>query len=65
MNKLRLVIPKGRIFKNVVNISNEAGINLLFGMIIYSGKISLTTAFIESLDWQYELIPTITQDYKV
>jgi len=40
----------------------ELGIDVQLGMAIYSDKISLIDAFIESINWKTELIPSITVD---
>ncbi len=41
----------------------ELGEDVQIGMSLYTGKIDLKEAFIESINWRDELIPTITQDY--
>lgn len=45
-----------------VKLLAQMNIDVQLGMALYTKKISLPGAFIESLNWKSELIPTITQD---
>lgn len=40
----------------------ELGIHGQLGMAIYTGKLKLEDAFVESLNWRTELLPTVTCD---
>ncbi|HDP98609.1 MAG TPA: phosphoribosyl-AMP cyclohydrolase [bacterium] len=45
-----------------IQILAALGIHGQLGMAIYSGKLKLEDAFIESLNWKTDLIPTVTCD---
>uniref|UniRef100_A0A7V1EIW3 Histidine biosynthesis bifunctional protein HisIE n=1 Tax=candidate division WOR-3 bacterium TaxID=2052148 RepID=A0A7V1EIW3_UNCW3 len=58
----KITVAGGVSSLNEVKILAEMDIDVQLGMGLYTKRISLVDAFIESLNWKSELIPTITQD---
>lgn len=58
----RITVAGGVCKLEEVKLLNQMEIDVQLGMALYTKKVSLQQAFIESLNWRTELIPTITQD---
>ncbi len=58
----RITVAGGVSTLDEIKILSQMNIDVQLGMALYTKKVSLQQAFIESLNWRTELIPTITQD---
>ena len=62
LTKNRLTVAGGITTVDELHELSSIHANAQLGMALYTGKLGLTEAFIESLNWKNELIPTITTD---
>lgn len=64
MTKTKITVAGGVSSIDEIREVARIGVDVQLGMALYTGKINLAEAFIESLNWKGELIPTITQDHR-
>jgi len=62
MTQIKLTVAGGvSSMEEIVRLA-EIGVDVQLGMALYTGKIQIGAAFIESLNWKKKLLPTITRD---
>lgn len=62
LTKKQITVAGGVSTPEEVEFLNQIDIDVQLGMALYTKKISLSQAFIDSLNWKSELIPTVTQE---
>lgn len=62
LTKNRLTVAGGITTVDELREISSIQANAQLGMALYTGRLDLTDAFIESLNWKSDLIPTITSD---
>lgn len=58
----RITLAGGITTINEIQILSALGVNAQLGMAIYTGKMKLEEAFVQSLNWKNDLLPTVTVD---
>jgi len=62
LTKNRITVAGGVNSIEEIRELSQIGVDVQIGMALYTGRITLSDAFIESLNWKEELLPVITQD---
>lgn len=62
MTSLPVTVAGGITTGEEVRLISRLGFNAQLGMAVYTGKLSLSEAFVSSVDWEKGLVPTVVTD---